>query len=800
MPARSRLFSWLWLLVLLGAGGFLIWSAQVRVRHVERATAAGQEAVKIDATSPTGYAGGTRELIVPEHNYDSYNWIAQTQLMRARGDWRVRQIDYENAPIGRPVQAASPYRWWLGFAGWLDRLATGRSPGLAIEHAALFADPLLQLLLLVGTTVFVAWRFGGFSAAFVAGGLVAIFPWGGAFQPGAPSDLGLGGAGALWSVLLLLAAVEAKAAPRAARWFFAAGVMGGIGLWLNVTRTTPVLLGLTLGAVAVLALARRTSPLPWRAWGFGIAVTSFAAYLVEYFPAHLGEWHLQSVHPVFSLAWLGVGEGLTQAGVLFAPQKSAGRGRAIFLFVVGLAAIAVLPLVLWKMPNAGFLATDLAAQRLTNLPDGPAAVSLGAWIIREGFTLRVGTTLLPVLLLVPAGWLLVRRKIDSHQWTAVALATGALLIVLGFAGRHLSWWNDVDVVGLGLLVAAVGATAGPDRPALPRWAWAMGVAGVLGLGLVQLAPKTAGAAENAFSQQEVEGMIDRDLAHWLARRAGQPGTVVLATPKQTAALHYYAGLRGLGTLDLENRDGFGAALRIVSATTTEEALELIQRREVRYIILPSWDSAMDQYAILGQGQIEGSFLERLHKWALPDWLRPVAYPMPRIGGFESQSVLVYEVVDIQSPPAALSRIAEYFIEMGQMDQATAVAEALKRYPADLGAQVARLEVELAAGVTPEFEQSMNALVARLARKADRTLPWDQRVALAVVLARGKQMPLAQEQLKRCLAEADAAKLRSLTTGALYRLQVLAKAFNTTLPEPLQAQALELLPAEVRSRL
>ncbi|MES1194791.1 MAG: hypothetical protein ABUL65_02780, partial [Opitutus sp.] len=135
-----------------------------------------------------------------------------------------------------------------------------------------------------------------------------------------------------------------------------------------------------------------------------------------------------------------------------------------------------------------------------------------------------------------------------------------------------------------------------------------------------------------------------------------------------------------------------------------------------------------------------------------------------------------------------------------MDQATAVAEALKRYPADLGAQVARLEVELAAGVTPEFEPSLNAVVARLARKADRTLPWDQRVALAVVLARGKQMPLAQEQLKRCLAEADAAKLRSLTTGALYRLQVLAKAFNTTLPEPLQAQALELLPAEVRSRL
>ncbi len=799
MTARSRLFSWAWVLVLFCAAGFLFWTGTVRVRHVERATRAGQEAPKPDAASPTGYAGGTRELIVPEHNYESYNWIAQTQQMVARGDWRVRQIDYENAPFGRAVNAASPYRWWLGLAGWLDRVVSGHSRGQAIEYAALFADPLLQLILLIGTTIYVARQVGGFSAALVAVSVVVLFPWGGAFQPGAPTDLGLTTACALWSVLLLLAGVQ-KAAPRLERWFFAAGVVGGVGLWINVTRTTPVLLGIALGAVAVIALGRRETPLPWRAWGLGLAVTSFAAYLVEYFPDHLGGWHLRSVHPVFSIAWLGVGEVLTQAGILFGAGKPEKRGRSILLAILGLAAIATVPLTIWKTPNAGFLAADLPSQRLTGLPDGPTAISLGAWIIRGGFTLQVWTTLLPALLVVPAIWLLVRRKIESASWTAVALASGPVLVALGFAGSRLSWWNDVDVACLGLLVAVVAATTGADRPSLNRWAWSGFMAVLLALGLVQLAPKAADAAENAFSQQEVEGMIDRDLARWLAKHADPAGAIVFATPKQTASLHYYAGLRGLGTLDLENRDGFGAAVRLASATTPEEALELVQRREIKYIVLPSWDSALDEYAILGLGQVDGSLIDRLHKWGLPDWLRPVAYPMPKIGGFENQSVLVYEVVDTQSPPAALSRIAEYFVEMGQMDQAMAVAEALKRYPADLGAQVARLEVELAAGVTPEFEQSMNALANRLARKADRTLPWDQRVALAVVLARGKQMPLAQEQLKRCLAEADAAKLRSLTTGALYRLQVLAKAFNTTLPEPLQAQALELLPAEVRSRL
>jgi hypothetical protein len=305
---------------------------------------------------------------------------------------------------------------------------------------------------------------------------------------------------------------------------------------------------------------------------------------------------------------------------------------------------------------------------------------------------------------------------------------------------------------------------------------------------------------NAFSPTDVEELIDRDLAHWLGKHAGADGAIVLAPPKQTSGLHFFGGLRGLGTLDLENRDGIGAAVRIVSATTPEEAQELIRRREVNYLVIPSWDTSLDEYAVLGLGQVEGSFLDRLHRWDFPTWLRPVAYQLPKITGFENQSVLVLEVVDSQSDPVAMSRLAEYFVEMGQLDRAAAAAQALKRFPVDLGAQVARLDVELAVGVTPEFSPALDALVGRLARKADRTMPWDRRVSLAVLLARTHKAELAQEQMRRCLAEVDAAKLRALTPGSLYRLEVLAKAFGLTIADPgLHDLALDLLPEDLRSR-
>ena len=60
---------------------------------------------------------------------------------------------------------------------------------------------------------------------------------------------------------------------------------------------------------------------------------------------------------------------------------------------------------------------------------------------------------------------------------------------------------------------------------------------------------------------------------------------------------------------------------------------------------------------------------------------------------------------------------------------------------------------------------------------------------------------AREQTRRCLDEIDEAKLRSLTTGSLYRLQVLGLTYGMGIADQrLRRFALDLLPAEMSSRL
>jgi hypothetical protein len=139
--------------------------------------------------------------------------------------------------------------------------------------------------------------------------------------------------------------------------------------------------------------------------------------------------------------------------------------------------------------------------------------------------------------------------------------------------------------------------------------------------------------------------------------------------------------------------------------------------------------------------------------------------------------------------------------MQQVDQAVHSSEGLRRYPGNLGALIALAQVEKASGDDDGFTKVFDALVSNLSSGSDRSLPWDRRVSLAVVLAIGGRSDLSRAQLQRCLSSADDAGIRYLSTGSLYHLIVLMKHFDLELPTPqLRALSLKLLPDELRERL
>lgn len=793
-----------------------------RIQYLSALPGRAELSDRLDPASPTGYTHAQRELILPARQEDSFHWIAQTQQMLGRNEWRVREVGYDNAPLGRAVSATSPYRWWLGLIALADHLVSRDPPGLGVERAAVLAEPLLHGLLLVAATGLVAWRFGVVAAVLFSLALAATFPLAANFHPGLPGEHGLARACALGSVLLLVVGVrkltgfirdaQARADGRQfTPWFSAAGMLGGVGIWVSTSTLVPVLAGVLIGALLSGWLIRRQATTAgvaafvtaWRTWGIAGGLTTLLAFLIEYAPAHLLSWRLESVHPLYAVSWVGGVELVCCGARGMQRARPTSRIREAAIAVVAVLALACVPVAMAWTESRGFLTPDLLTSWLSNGLDATVAKDVLAWLHQDGFSARVWATALPLGVLLVAAWALVRRATPLEMRAMVALTLGPLAVAVGFACFRLTWWSTCDVLVLPLL-AALAANAASVENRTVRWACACATLAFVIPGVVQLVPRPGSRAGQILASAEAELLIERDLAHWLAKRSGETGAVVYAPPRVTTSLWFYGGLRGIGTLSPDNRIGLGATVMIAGVTTMSEAQVLLEGREVRYLIVPSWDPFFDEYAQLylakNFNRWESVLIPSLRQWKLPPWLRPLPYQIPKIGGFENQRVLIFELVEEQNPALATSRLAEYLIEMGELEQAAAMGGDLRKYPWDIGALAARAQIEVTRGDTTALTQTLESLQRRLSGNADRFLPWDRRVSVSIVLARVKQFEAARQQVERCLDQCDAAKLRLLTTGSLYNFLVLCQAFDLQFKDAgLREIAIGLLPSGLRDR-
>lgn len=799
-PVRNLLR--FWFVAPLLAVLVLFWMHRTRAQRVELVSTPAAP-VAVDPKSPTGYAGGVRMLIAPGHNNESYQWILQTQQMVAQGEWRLRRVDYDNAPTGRPVHSPSPYRWWLAAVGWGLHLFTGQPLGLAIEQAALWADPLLHGILVLLATGFVAWRFGRLPALLLSLALVFSFPLAGGFVPGAPDARNLKHVLFFVSLMALLAGIftPASSAPSTRRWFIAAGILGALALWVDVN-VALLLASIGVGGLTAAWLSRRQPKhpnLPWRAWGLAGAVTTLAAYLIEYAPAHLDlrGLRLTTLHPLYAVAWWGGGELLARLPALFRREKQPRRSH--ILSAIAALAMISLPATMWLKSDAGFLAEHTFSDRLALLDETPAADNFAKGLVQGGIGLPLAAAAIPLLLLGPAIWLLLSRQTAPQRRAALALLLVPVAVSFAFACAQLSWWSTLHYLLAATLVLVAAGETTPERRA---FVWlGSGIAAFLP-GLIALLPPRLDAANPEFTPIELQGLAERDFAHWLAKRRGEENAIVLAPPNLTVSLIYHGGLRGLGTPYRENEDGFRAAVRIAGAIHADEAHALARQRGLTHIVIPSWDAFLDEYARLGGAQIEQTFLGLLHAWLPPRWLRPVAYYVPNRGSFEQEQLFVFEQTDIQDNATSLSRLAEYFLDMGQMQLAGMLSQTLAHeFGADLGAQIAKARTDIARRDRAAFGQTIETISASLQEGVDDLLPWDRRVSLCLVLATANRMEVAREQVERCLYEISDADVRTLSEGTLFRFLVLCKTLELEIEDPqLRELARSLIPAALREQL
>lgn len=752
-----------------------------------------------DPTSPTGLAEGRRTLIVPGHNLESYEWIVQAANLRQQGDWRLRQVDYDNAPTGRTVQSPSAVRWWLaGVTPWLG--AEGQA-NPSVAAASLKSEPLLHITLILGVTGLVAWQWGAFPAAMAALVVGLGFPVIGSFQAGAPSTRGLMTLVGTGSLLSFLVGLQAPLRPRFGRiWWIISGIFLGVGIWVAPDRGYPLALLLTAGGMAAGWRQRRSDParrpaaLPWWPWSVAAALTTTALYGVDYHGVAIdwGEARLHQLHPLYAVSLLGLG-GLGQ-GV----QRGTGTRRTWFEVGGALALTLSLGATMMATGDPGFLRPALGAGLMSHLPDSTSAGSFADWVNERSSPSAAAGVFLPVALIALAIWRLTQRSLAPA--TRAPLLTAVVVTVggLSLAFSNLAWW---PLVFAGIATTTALAAAGLTAPR-HQLIGGLGVLGAVGIAWFDLAPRMVESNNPELTTADIRSLAERDLAHWLSLRQDEYRSVVLSPPDTTPALYFYGGVRGLGSPYAENRDGFIAAVRIAGATSPDESLALATQREISHIVIPSWDDFLDEYARLGAAQPEHSMMALLHNWSAPRWMRPVQHTLPEDQVFADYDSVIFRAVETQDNASALSRLGEYFAETQQPRFAAAIAVTLQQsFPSDLSGLVAQAQIAVTQGKVPVFQEALAAILPYVEEERDGDLEFDRRVSLANVLMLGREPDYAREQVGYCMDEMDAFLLTTVSPVNLYRFMLLAQSFNEPFPDPeLEPFARQLLPDGLRDQL
>lgn len=729
------------------------------------------DAPPADPSSETGYADGRRSLLLPSGAADGAHWAMQTQSQLARGDLRVRFVDYDNAPHGREVHWASPLRAWLAALAGIDRALGARPLGVAVERAALWSGPLMLALALPLLFLWTRRALSPAAAALFPLMAIAFHPFAIDFLAGRADHHGLANLAALTCVLAF-AVGDLKPSSASHRL---SAVAAGIGLWISAVTLVPVLIGLGLGVVAAAYAFRRSPDAPpsladpdrLRTWAAAGALVSFGAYLLETVPGPF-PLRLEVNHPWYALAWWGAGETLA---FVVARLRGLSLPRAMAVrAAIGAAALVSLPAAVLLTRAGTYTVADpfLLALHNEHIAEFQSLLRIAG---TQGLTLAVAGLVLPLLAWTAPLLLLGRRELPAGRRAALAVVClpGLIATLLGLL--QVRWLGLAFATGApAVLVAwhlAFDLPAGLSRRI--RMVATAALAVLFLPGLLAAVQRTVAAGET--TAEDIRHLAERDLAHWLRLRAGGETVTLAAPPGLTTRLLYHGSHRGLGTLYWENAEGLKRLARFYAAETPEEAHSLATEAGLTHIVFVSWDAFEVPLIRLHRGlpqaqdlPADSFFVQLLSAPVPPSWLRPLPFALPDHPALRGSDVRVWEVVPpMDSPGAAAAAAIQAYLESGRADLAARLAPTVEAHN-DLPSLLARATLAAVARDEGRFRAALQRILPRLG-EAPR-LALGQRLQLVSLLALAQQYAPAGAQLTDALRAADASAIRSLTTGQL----------------------------------
>ena len=558
---------------------------------------------------------------------DSYYWITYARQMVQTGDWRIRYTYADNVPYGREVHWSQSVMWLLVGFGYVRHLMTGEAMFAAIEGASIWVNPFLLVFFMVAFSWLISRRMGVVAGVFFALTFVTLPDIGWAFHPFRPGHHGLHLALSLGTVLCLvlggLGWVRRPQVERsdgdpcgalkffrplqlldvvaARRYFAAAGVFTGFGLWIGATVQCFTIGALAVGSMllAVLMPANLTSedgdyvPELWRAWGKWASVVGLVFYLIEYFPSHMAT-RLEVNNPLYILAIFCIGEWMVQL-----TRWRSGGWRADFLGGLKLAALAggmvLVPVLFLFGPTSWHNMRDVQMSRLHNfITEFYTYLNFHSeQPLKNWFFKYYG--ILPFFLLGALA-LTGPRRTRLYEWAGLwvsfFLCVFSLLLTLWevrFSELHaaMSIW----------LMIVVGHIVWRNVLSMPRGNRPVGPA-VLLSSLVLAQAVYFAACEfselsdirqgKAVKKELVDAAMKKHLAEGLkAESRGRPLRVI-CSPDDAPALYYFAGLATVESFYWENPQGLHDATAFFADRGDAVARRIAKERGLTHVLV-SWN-------------------------------------------------------------------------------------------------------------------------------------------------------------------------------------------------------------------
>lgn len=542
--------------------------------------------------------GGNAALHHPGPIYlenDSYYWLDMAETMRSTGVWRIRETTADNTPFGRPVYWSQSVAWLIAGLASLPVFSGVPSPEGA---ASLWLNPLLHAAT-VWALLLLLWPLGLRVACLAAVLFVSLGDLLWAFSPLRPDHQSLQVAFLVVCLAALLregfgfgrpALAPAVFVP--ARWpFVVAGVAVGAGLWVSAAAMMPLL---TFLAAAVCASglaagvedgnaggrARRN----WFVWGAAAGSVSLAFWLVEFFP-EAGRSRLEVNNPAFSLWVFGLGAGMALAmGPRVAGENVISRAGPVA--AVGLLC-GILPGVILFGPAEWYWPRQEVMNRMHNFilefytfsNQAKGRVWSSLWNLFQ-------TTLPLAFALALFAW----PRRFRHLRPVVAVMLTMLAALFAMSMQQVRW------IGLFSAIAALSAAltggwlaalaAAEARRALGAAVIALVVLQAGYLAYLQTTSLRGVVAGKSLLTEIVPFVLNKQFALALTAREDRP-TAVLADPNLVPSLWYFARVPGMVSFYWENLEGLHDAVEVFAGDDPEKAREVLQRRGISHIIVPS---------------------------------------------------------------------------------------------------------------------------------------------------------------------------------------------------------------------